>query len=89
MMEVQRGYIGIVAAFPAATTKPFNQLKFSLQRTQGLGVAGVCLSLYPLVLVFLLARIAAILLLLTSQRMLTDNAQLHKFKERQLMSQLL
>lgn len=88
-MKVQRGYIGMVAAFPATTPKHFNQLKLALQRPQRLRVVGICLRFYPMVMVLLLARIAAILLLLTSYRLFANNTLLHNFKEHQLMSQLL
>ncbi|OWP64471.1 hypothetical protein CDA63_03625 [Hymenobacter amundsenii] len=84
MMEMQCGDIVIVTARPAATTKHFYQLKLALQRPDGLGVIRVGLCFYPMVMVFLLARIAAILLLLTSYRLFTNNTLLHKIKERLL-----
>ena len=83
-MEMQCGYIGTVAAIPATTPKQLDWLKLALQRPQCLRVVRVCLRFYPMVMVLLLARIAAILPLLTSYRLFTNNALLHNFKERLL-----
>ena len=44
----------------------------------------VCLRFYPVIVVFLLACITAILLLLTSYGLFANNALLHKFKERSI-----
>ena len=89
MMEMQRGGIGIIATFLTPPAKLFNQLRLTLQRPEGLGVVGVRLRFYPVVMVFLLAHVATVLLLLTSNGFCTNHTLFHKFKERLLMSQLL